>query len=793
MKPGKTYSIRLKFMYNLTEGLDGFYLSTYKDKDGQVRTLATTHFEPTSARKAFPCFDEPQLKAKFLITITHSRSLQSFSNMPKKEESDVRGKNDQVRSEFMESLEMSTYLVAFVVCDFDIIEKKTDSNVTIRVIAAHDKISQAKFALDQAVQITQNYERYFGIPFPLPKQDLIAIPDFEAGAMENWGLITYRETALLNEEGVSSSLDTQWVAVVIAHELAHQWFGNLVTMQWWNDLWLNEGFASWMEYKGVDEVEPDWKMMDQFWINEVEPALDLDSLQSSHPISVQVQEPSEISALFDYISYRKGASIIHMLEQFLGEEHLRKGLEIYLKKNKFKNTVTKDLWNACTEATNNTKDVMGMMNTWTLQMGYPLIIFSRIGNSSVWNITQSRFLLAGQLNGTNSSLPASPYNYKWNVPVSFKTNLGHSREILLGSKDNDTSKVVTLDEKIKWIKGNTDGVGFYRVNYPTQIWTMLINQLNTDLSVFSGADRAQLIDDAFSLCMAGLLPVSVPVSLSTYLVKETDLVPWKIALRHLKSWKALLSDGPGGSAVDAFISFLVENIYKKLGWFEAGTHEQRLLRTVVLSAAVDAGLKDAVDRSKQIFTDVMDNQSKISSELQGFVYCTGVREGGEEEWNWIFKKYISTNIPAEKSHFLKALACSKDIFTLQRFLDKTLDKSQIRHQDVKSVLTSTAMNPAGTLLAWRQYRKFWDRYNKMFGDGMTNMGNIGAGIISTFSSSFDLEQVEDFFEKHETGGGKRAIDQAVEKIKVNIRFVELSAESVVGEVNIIVNRRKNLA
>jgi len=782
MKPGRTYSIRLKFAYNLTEALEGFYLSTYKDKSGQYRNLATTHFEPTSARRGFPCFDEPQLKAKFLVTITHDRNLKSFFNMPIKEQTPVRGKDDQIRTEFEESQLMSTYLVAFVICDFELIKSNTKSNITIRVIAAKDKIDQAKFALDQATKITENYEKFFGIPYPLPKQDLIAIPDFGAGAMENWGLITYRETSLLYTEGHSSTKSQQWVATVIAHELAHQWFGNLVTMKWWNDLWLNEGFASWMEYKGVAETMPEWGMQDQFWANVMQHALIADALQTSHPISVPVNDPKDIEAIFDVISYKKGSSIIRMLERYLGGDDLRKGLEIYLKKHKFKNAVTKDLWEALSQATNNTKDVEAMMNTWTLQMGYPLITFTQLHNSSAFNITQSRFLVSSQVEGVNVSLPISRYNYTWVLPFDYKTNNNKSAVVLLKSGKN-TGGRVNVEPGTKWIKANTDGYGFYRVNYTAQIWSALIDQLQTNHSVFSQADRAQLIDDAFELCKAGIISHDVPLSLISYLKKETELVPWTVAIRHLRSWLSIFSEGDGRVLVDHLVRDLIQTIYTRLGWEDKGSHVDRLLRTTIIATAIKVGLPHAVNMSTSTFQAVREGQTEISSELQETVYCSGISTGDKSHWDWAYSKYNTTNIPSERGVVLKALACSRDVFVLQEYLDITLQKSKVRSQDVRTVITEIAANPSGSFLAWRHLRRHWDKYYQLFHRGSFTMGAIIKGVTARFSTSFDLHQVEDFFANRNVGAGDLALKQSIETIKVNVKFRESVEKSIINWIN----------
>ena len=565
---------------------------------------------------------------------------------------------------------MSTYLLAFVICDFKKVTGQTPTNnISVSVIAAPGKIDQTDFALEAAVNITDYYEEYFGVKYPLPKQDLIAIPDFGAGAMENWGLITYRETSLLFSPDKSSSKSQQWVGIVVAHELAHQWFGNLVTMRWWNDLWLNEGFASWMEYKGVAHIRPGWDMMEQFWSSKLYPALHLDSLSTSHPVSVPVRDPKEIEAIFDTISYKKGSSIIHMLESYIGEEDLRAGLKGYLSKYKYKNAVTMDLWRSLTKASKKGVNVEEMMNTWTLQMGYPLITFSRReDHEGEWCIKQTRFLSSALTEGSDPTLPPSPYNYTWVVPVSFRTDSGDLHNVLLNATSNSSNAQISLSPTVKWLKANINGSGYYRVQYPEDIWRSLTSQLMEDYTFISAVDRAQLIDDAFALLEAGQLDETTALELLTYLTNETALVPWQVALSHLSSLSELFMETESRVKLNKFIVSLLEPVYQKLGWEDNGTHIERLLREHIIKAAIQAEYSETVNQAKELFTNLTKNESQgeVSANLRSLVYSVGVREGGVEEWEWCSKRNLTTNMPSDRAILLSAMGDTTDVITLQK-------------------------------------------------------------------------------------------------------------------------------
>ena len=334
----------MKFAGVLNDRLVGFYRSEYQDAEGRTRHLATTQFEATDARRAFPCWDEPAQKAVFDVTLVFDENLKAVSNTPIIEESSPAPGLRSVR--FGETPIMSTYLLAFVVGDIVSVEADADDGTTVGVWTTRGKENQAGFALDTSVKLLGYFNDYFGIPYPLPKLDHIAIPDFAAGAMENWGCVTYRETALLVDPDNSSAGTRQRVAEVVAHEMAHMWFGDLVTMEWWDDLWLNESFASWMGTKAVDWLFPDWEMWTQFVNMDTNRALSLDGLKNSHPIEQEVKNPAEVSQLFDAISYSKGGSVLRMLENFLTPEVFQKGLYRYLKANEYGNARTQDLWSA---------------------------------------------------------------------------------------------------------------------------------------------------------------------------------------------------------------------------------------------------------------------------------------------------------------------------------------------------------------------------------------------------------------------------------------------------------------
>ena len=415
------YSIEINYQANLNDDLAGFYRSSYFDSiANETKVIATSQMEATDARRALPCFDEPQMKAKFQVNIGRSQSMTSISNMPAKASGvPMLDQADFVWDQYQESLKMSTYLLAFVVSDFDY---RTGLNLgtEFRIWSRKEAIEETKYAADIGPKILKYYETYFNIPFPLPKQDMIAIPDFSAGAMENWGLITYRETALLHNPKMDSASRRIYVSTVVAHELAHQWFGDLVTMKWWDDLWLNEGFASYVETIGAAHVEPTASILERFCIDNTYDTMDLDSLETSHPISATVKHPDEINEIFDRISYGKGASIIRMMNHFLTEEAFLKGVTDYLNAYTYDNAEQNDLWSFLTDAAHakGTLDkeltVKEIMDTWTLQMGYPVVNVKRDYEKNTLEISQERYLSVDP----NMEV-RDDHVYQWWVPITF--------------------------------------------------------------------------------------------------------------------------------------------------------------------------------------------------------------------------------------------------------------------------------------------------------------------------------------------------------------------------------------
>lgn len=466
---------------------------------------------------------------------------------------------------YEESIPMSTYLVAFVVCDY-----KNLSDGNFAVWARPDAIHSARYALSVGVRVLSYLEQFFNLSYPLPKVDMVALPDFSSGAMENFGLITYRETAMLYEEGVSAANNKQRVAIVVAHELAHQWFGNLVTPTWWTDLWLNEGFASYMEYMGVDAVEPSWKSMEQFVVNEIHNVFALDALSTSHPVSIKVENPEEINEIFDRISYAKGAAIIRMMAHFLTDEVFRHGLTNYIRDRAYQNADQDDLWRFLTDAArsahifDSSLTVKEIMDTWTLQTGFPVVHVQRDYEGKSFKLKQERFVLKEKV-ATKTSITSQNQEPLWWVPLTYTTrtekNFKDTRPINWMKREKEMKIYDDHVHEEDWLILNIQETGYYRVNYDERNWNLINKHLQDPrrYKEISPTNRAQLINDALNLARAGYLDYNIALDVTKYLVHEEDYVPWKAATNTLNFLDVMLVKTGDYALFKVGFFFIVKN------------------------------------------------------------------------------------------------------------------------------------------------------------------------------------------------------------------------------------------
>ncbi|NWU99846.1 AMPE aminopeptidase, partial [Upupa epops] len=772
------YILTLKFQGWLNGSLVGFYRTTYNE-NGQIKSIAATDHEPTDARKSFPCFDEPNKKATYSISIIHQNTYQALSNMPVQQTVDLGdGWN---RTTFEKSVPMSTYLVCFAVHQFHCVERTSLSGKPLRVYAQPLQIRTAEYAANVMKTIFDFFEGYFNVSYSLPKLDKIAIPDFGTGAMENWGLITYRETNLLYDPEESATSNKQRVAAVVAHELVHQWFGNIVTMDWWDDLWLNEGFASYFEFLGVHAAEPDWQMLEQVLIEDVLPVMKDDSLLSSHPIVVNVSSPAEITSVFDGVSYSKGASILRMVQDWITPDVFREGCRAYLKKYHFQNAKTQQFWEALEEASN--KPVRKVMDTWTRQMGYPVLEMS---SNSVF--TQKRFLLDGS---ANASQPPSEFGYKWNIPVKWRSgnstnytfyNISDSEGITIPLSPNTPANV------------NPDHIGFYRVNYDSQNWVRLSTLLINSHENFSAADRAGILDDAFSLARPGLVNYSVPLQLTKYLNRETDYLPWNRMISSVTYLANMLEDDKTVYPLfQEYFQSLVKPIVEQLLWNDTGSHLTRLLRASVLDFACSMNDRDSLNNASQLFNDWLQGKTKkwgkkiqvlflyfsIPANLRLIVYRYGMQNSGNEtSWNYMFKKYQETSLAQEKEKLLYGLASVRNITLLDRYLKYIYDTNLIKSQDVFTVLRYISYNTYGKTMAWDWIRLNWQYLVDRFTINDRNLGRI-VTITQNFNTELQLWEMENFFETYpNAGAGALPRSQSIEQVKTNIEWLRMNKEEI---------------
>ncbi|KAL5786402.1 hypothetical protein ACOSQ2_008794 [Xanthoceras sorbifolium] len=738
----------------LNEKMKGFYRSTY-EHNGEKKNMAVTQFEPADARRCFPCWDEPSCKATFKITLDAPSELVALSNMPVIEEK-VNGHLKTVS--YQESPIMSTYLVAVVIGLFDYVEDHTSDGIKVRVYCQVGKANQGKFALNVAVKTLELYREYFAVPYSLPKLDMIAIPDFAAGAMENYGLVTYRETALLYDDQHSAAANKQRVATVVAHELAHQWFGNLVTMEWWTHLWLNEGFATWVSYLATDSLFPEWKIWTQF-LDESTEGLRLDGLEESHPIEVDVNHASEIDEIFDAISYRKGASVIRMLQSYLGAEIFQRSLASYIKKYACSNAKTEDLWTALEEGSN--EPVNQLMNSWTKQKGYP-VVSVKVKEQKL-EFEQSQFLSSG-----------SSGNGQWIVPITLCFGSYNVRKnFLLQTKIQDF-----LDESgnaaCSWIKVNVDQTGFYRVKYDEELAARLRHAIEKKL--LTETDRFGILDDSFALCMARQQSLT---SLLTLMGSFREEVNYTV-LSNLIS----VSYKVGRIAADArpdlldyikqFFISLFQYSAEKLGWDpkQGESHLDSMLRGEILTALALLGHDETLNEACKRFHAFLDNRTTplLPPDLRKAAYVAVMQKVSQSDksgYESLLRIYRETDLSQEKTRILGSLASCPDANIILDSLNFLLS-SEVRNQDA---VFGLFVSREGRETAWKWLKDNWEYISKTWGSGFLITRFVSA-VVSPFASLEKAEEVEEFFASRSKPSIARTLKQSIERVHINAKWVQ---------------------
>uniref|UniRef100_A0AAR2ISV2 Aminopeptidase n=1 Tax=Pygocentrus nattereri TaxID=42514 RepID=A0AAR2ISV2_PYGNA len=770
LKPGKAYSLSTEFKGELADDLEGFYRSEYKE-DGIKKVVAITQMQATYARKAFPCFDEPAMKAIFHITLIHEPGTIALSNSREIESLQIDRIN-VIRTRFEPTKKMSTYLVAFIV-------KVIETRVRIWARQKAIKGGQGDYALSITQPIMEFFEKYYNTDYPLSKSDQIALPDFSAGAMENWGLVTYRETALLYDPKTSANGNKQRIATVVSHELAHMWFGNLVTLKWWNDLWLNEGFASYVEYLGADYAEPTWNIKDQIILYDMYRAFAVDSLVSSHPLSCkeeEVNKPAEISQMFNTISYSKGAAVLRMLSEFLTEPVFAKGLTTYLNQFAFGNSVYSDLWDHLQKVIDRTPQlklphrVHDIMNRWILQMGFPVVTI----DTGTGNVSQKHFLLE-----PNSVVEKpSEFNYEWYIPINWMKKSGEQDQLCMNLQDIEFYTLTA----VTWVLANVNVSGYYRVNYDLENWERLLSQLNSNHQIIPVINRAQILDDAFNLARASIINITLALRTTKYLSLEKEYIPWEAALRSLNSLFLVFDRSDVYGAMQAYLRNQVKPLFDHFTSI-TGNWTTVFTQIIALSLACKTGLPGCRDIIKAWFRQWMQDpdNNKIHPNLRSTVYCYAIAAGGVEEWDFGWRMFKKATVAAEAVKLRSALACTREPWLLNRYLEYTLDPEKIRKQDATSTIGSISSNIVGQPLAWNFVRARWEYLFKVYGTGSFSFSRLINDITARFCTSFELSELKQFQKDNADvgfGSGTQALQQAIEKTTAKIKWLEDNKQQV---------------
>ncbi|PWY93461.1 lysine aminopeptidase apsA [Aspergillus sclerotioniger CBS 115572] len=755
---GSSAQLKLTFTGELNDNMAGFYRSSYKAADGQTKYIATTQMEPTDARRAFPCFDEPALKAKFTVTLVADKSLTCLSNMDVATETEVAGGKKAVK--FNTSPLMSTYLLAFIVGQLNYIETKA-FRVPIRVYATPDQdIEHGRFSLDLAARTLEFYEKAFDNEFPLPKMDMVAVPDFSAGAMENWGLITYRIVDVLLDEKTSGAARKERIAETVQHELAHQWFGNLVTMDFWDGLWLNEGFATWMSWYSCNSFFPEWKVWQTYVIDTLQGALSLDSLRSSHPIEVPVKRADEINQIFDAISYSKGSSVLRMISKYLGEDVFIQGVRNYIKKHAYGNTETGDLWAALANASG--KPVEEVMDIWTKKVGFPVVTVSENPSTSTIQLKQNRFLRTGDVRPEEDTT-------LFPVMLGLRTKNGIDEDTMLTGREGEF-KVPDLD----FFKLNADHSAIYRTSYSPERLTKLGEAAKGGL--LSVEDRAGMIADAGALASSGYQSTSGLLSLLKGFDSEAEFIVWNEILTRIGALRAawLFEDAPTKDALKAFQRSLVSSKAHEIGWefSDKDGHVLQQFKALMFGSAGMAEDPVVVKAAQEMFERfAAGDENAIHPNIRGSVFSIVLKNGGEKEYNVVLDRFRNGATSDEKTTALRCLGTAEEPALIQRTLDLA-SGDEVKNQDIYMPLGGLRNHAAGIEARWTWLKNNWDAIYKRLPPSLGMLGTVVQLSTASFSTEQQLKDVQEFFQSKDTKGFDRAVEQSLDSIRAKVNWVK---------------------
>ncbi|KAK4222805.1 putative aminopeptidase [Podospora fimiseda] len=778
-------SLTIEFTGELNHDMAGFYRSQYKPAappaasvphDDEFYYMLSTQFESCDARRAFPCFDEPNLKSTFDFAIEIPDDQVALSNMPVKE-TQATGPGKKLVS-FERSPVMSTYLLAWAVGDFEYIEASTDrvyngKKVPVRVYTTRGLKEQGQWALQHAPKIIDYFSEQFEIDYPLPKSDILAVHEFTHGAMENWGLVTYRMTAILFDEKLSEERFRNRIAYVVAHELAHQWFGNLVTMDWWDELWLNEGFATWAGWLATDHLHPEWDVWPQFINEGMDQAFTLDAVRSSHPIQVEVRDALDVNQIFDKISYLKGCSMIRMLASHLGIKTFLKGIAIYLKKHQYGNAKTEALWAALTEASG--VDVNTLMQNWIEKVGFPVLTVTE--DSQSISVKQSRFLSTGDVKPEDDETT-------WWVPLALRGKTG--------SQDIAPLALTSKEDKIDGVSNefyqlNAGATGFYRVNYPES----RLKVLGTQLDHLTTEDKIFIIGSAADLAFAGYGTTAALLSFLQGLKNETHYRVLSQALDSLGTLKAIFGDDEQVKAgLEKFTLELIEKGLKQVGWQDKQGEDfnTTLLRKRLLLTAVANSHEEVRQAAFERWSAYQANptESPIPANLRAPVYRSAVVKTPAEAVAALKKEWYTTPAIDGKEICLQALSHTSDEGLIKDVLLPFLfnpsppaaPADSVPGADMHILAGGMASNRVARPLIWTYLKENWNQLHVKLGGNPILIDRLVNVSLGKFVDYVSLKDIETFFSGVETKGFDRTLEQVKDKVRGRAAYKERDSKGI---------------